>query len=244
MAKNTPYFTPATLRFLKQLAAHNNKDWFNAHRDDYEAAVREPCLRFIADLAAPLATLSPEMVASPKKVGGSLFRIHRDTRFSGDKTPYKTHAGMSFFHAATKATARADAGGNAAPGRLDAPVFYFHLTPGDSFLGGGIWHPQSETLRRIRAYLVNNPASWQQATRSAGFRRHFTLGGDSLVRPPQGFDPEHPLIEDLKRKDFVASAAVSDDDLLRPDLPRWVITRYRQVSPMLDWLCGALDLPY
>jgi uncharacterized protein (TIGR02453 family) len=244
MPAAAPYFTSNTLRFFSQLTRHNDKAWFEANREAYERDVREPCLRFIADMVGPLATISPAFVASPKKVGGSLFRIHRDTRFSKDKTPYKTHAGMTFFHGATRAAARADAGGSAAPGRLDAPLFYFHLTPGDSFIGGGIWHPQAETLRRIRAYIVNNPASWKQATQSAAFRRQFALTGDSLSRPPKGFDPAHPLIEDLKRKDFVAGTAVSDEDLLRPDLPKLIVSRYRVLAPMIDWLCGALDLDF
>ncbi len=240
----TPYFTEDTLRFFRQLSQHNDKAWFDAHREAYERDVRSPCLRFISDIAAPLSALSSSFVASPKKVGGSLFRIHRDTRFSKDKTPYKTHAGMSFFHAATRGAARADAGGNAAPGRLDAPVFYFHLSPGESFIGGGIWHPQPETLRRIRAYLVNNPASWQQATQGTAFRRHFALGGDSLSRPPRGFDPAHPLIEDLKRKDFVASMSLDDATLLKADLPQQVVKHYQVLAPMMDWLCGALDLDF
>lgn len=239
----TAHFSPATFGFLRQLAEHNDKAWFAAHKAEYEARVKAPCLAFIADLAEPLKRISPHYVASPKAVGGSLFRIHRDTRFSADKTPYKTHAGMSFYHQATKQVARAE-GQNAMLGRLDAPVFYLHLQPGASFLGGGLWHPQPDTLRRIRSNLVGNPASWKKATRDPAFLKHFALGGDSLQRPPAGYDPQHELINDLKRKDFVASCALSDDEVCAPGFLAEAVKRYTRLAPLVDWLCTSLDLEF
>jgi len=237
------YFTPATFKFLKALKANNSKEWFADHKADYEAAVKDPCLAFIGDLAGPLAKISPQMIASAKPVGGSLFRIHRDTRFSTDKSPYKTHAGMSFYHAATKAVARAE-GQNAMMGRLDAPGFYLHLEPGACFIGGGLWHPQPDTLKRVRAYLLGNPASWKKATQALPFTKCFALEGESLQRPPAGFDPTHPLIADLKRKDFIGSAPLTEAQLCAPDVLKTVIAHYAALSPMIDWLCGALDLDY
>lgn len=244
MAKTaTPHFSPATFGFLKALARNNNKDWFTAHKADYERDVKAPCLAFIGDLAAPLQKISPQMVANPKAVGGSLFRIYRDTRFASDKTPYKSHAGMSFYHAATKQVARGgDA--NSAFGRLDAPVFYLHLEPGQCFIGGGLWHPQPETLKRARAYMLSNPASWKKASRDAKFTRHFSLSGESLIRPPAGFDPAHELIADLKRKDYVCSAPLTEEQVCAPDFLKLAIARYQLAAPMLDWLCGALDLEF
>lgn len=245
MPKAAPYFTPATLAFLRGLAANNSRDWFAAHKPDYEQHVRQPFLRLIADLDAPLKGISAHYVANPKAVGGSMFRIHRDTRFATDKTPYKPWAGASFYHQATRAVIRGGDAAQGTMGRLDAPGFYLHVKPGDSFCGGGIWHPQPETLKRIRAYLVNNPASWKAATRSAAFRKAFgALGGDSMKRVPAGFDPAHELIEDIKRKDYIASAALDDDALLAPDLLKQILKRYEQVGPLVDWLCGALDLDY
>lgn len=241
------YFTPATFKFLRQLAANNSKVWFADHKAEYEATVKNPCLAFIADLAAPLQKISPQLVANPKAVGGSLFRIHRDTRFSGDKSPYKTHAGMSFYHAATKAVARAE-GQNAMLGRLDAPGFYLHLEPssngGACFIGGGLWHPQAETLKRVRAYLLSNPASWTKATRAAPFSKYYTLGGDSLQRPPQGFDPAHELIADLKRKDYIGTAKLTQEQVRAPEFLKTALAHYAALAPMLDWLCGALDLEF
>lgn len=244
MARAAAYFTPATFRFLRALARHNDRTWFAAHQGEYETQLRQPFLRLIADLAAPLSALSPHYVADPRPVGGSLFRIYRDTRFSADKAPYKTHAGARFFHARTQAHSRGTAS-NAAPGRLDAPVFYLHVAPGESFVGAGLWHPQPQTLARVRNFLVGNPASWKKATRRPAFRRVYgALGGEALRRPPRGYDPAHELIEDLKRKDFVCAAALADADLCRPDLPQLLMRRFRTAAPLVDWLCGALDLEF
>lgn len=122
-------------------------------------------------------------------------------------------------------------------------MFYLHIAPGASFMGGGIWHPQAPALRQIREYLVDNPASWRSVTQGADFTQRYALGGDALVRPPKGFDPQHPLINDLKRKDFIASTDVADDALMRADLPQWLVDRYRPLAPLVDWLCDALTLP-
>lgn len=243
MAKAAPYFTASTFTFLRQLARNNSREWFTANKTAYEDQVRGPALRLIADLADPLKDISAELTAVAKPVGGSLFRIHRDTRFSGDKRPYKTHVGMYFSHAAAAKTARSDAG-NAAMGRLDAPGLYLHIEPGACFAGGGIWHPQPQTTKLIRDYMVSNPASWKKATRDAKFLKQFHLAGEALVRPPRGYDPAHELIEDLRRKDFIASTALADDELLRPDLVRHLVARYRLMAPLLDWLCGAVDLDF
>ncbi len=226
------YFTPKTFAFLRALGRNNNRNWFNAHRAQFEANVRQPYQRLIADLAAPLKKISPHFIADPRPLGGSLFRIHRDTRFAKDKTPYKTWAGAQFFHERRRELAG------------EAPVFYLHIAPGECFLGGGLWHPQPETLRRVRAYMVANPASWKKATRAPAFRKKFELGGDTLSRPPAGFDRVHELIEDLKRKDFVASAEFDDAQATSPDFLKFVLGNFRQVAPLVDWLCGSLDLEF
>jgi len=237
-----PYFNPESFRFLSDLAAHNERNWFEANKKRYELHVRGPALRLIADLASPLAQISPHFVANPKPVGGSLFRLHRDTRFSADKRPYKTHIGITLYHAATRATARTD--DSAQLGRLDAPVFYLHIEPGACLFGGGVWHPQAHSLRRIRDYLVSNARSWTAATRSEDFTQVFTLGGEQLKRPPQGYDPAHPLIEDLKRKDFVAMSSVDDAILCGDGLLDELSTRMRRLAPLQDWLCDALEVPF
>jgi len=131
------HFTPKLFAFLRELAAHNDRDWFAANKERYERDVRMPALRFINDFAAPLAKFAPHLVANPRPSGGSLFRIHRDTRFSRDKSPYKTHVGIHFFHEAAKAAA-------------SVPGFYLHLQPGESFAAAGIWHPDPPALARVR----------------------------------------------------------------------------------------------
>ena len=241
--QSEPYYSPATFRFLSGLSRHNERSWFEAHRVDYEAHVRAPSLRLIEALAAPLRTVSAHLVADARPVGGSLFRIHRDTRFSADKRPYKTHLGMTFFHASTRRGARS-APGSAAPGRLDAPVLYVHVEPGRSFVGGGIWRPQAPTLKRLRDFMIDNPRSWSHATARPGFTRRFALGGESLVRPPRGYPPTHPLILDLRRKDLVANAVLGDDDVMDPAFPTMLMQRFRLMRPMLEWLCLALDLDF
>lgn len=237
-------FSLELFKFLRALQRNNSREWFAANKPRYESAVCQPCLQFIRELEAPLKTISPHFVASAKPVGGSLFRIHRDTRFSNDKTPYKTHVGMTFFHEATRQQARGGDGNGGAMGRLDAPVFYLHLEPGACFVGGGVWHPQSESTQRIRHYLANNPQSWIKVTRSPAFTNVFSLEGDALQRPPAGFDKAHPLIDDLKRKDFICSASLTDAQVCSPALLKLVTQRFALAAPMLDWLCGALDLDF
>jgi len=242
-AHPTSYFTPATFKFLRALARHNERDWFQAHKGQYEEFVKEPSLRLIRDMQVPLHGLSPQLTADPRPIGGSLFRIYRDTRFSANKTPYKTHVGISFFHAATKATARGLAG-NAAMGRLDAPVLYLHVEPSGCFTGGGIWHPQAPTLKRLRDFMIDNPRSWQKITRSKPFTRYFELGGETLSRAPRGYAPDHPLLEDLKRKDIVASSELSQADVTGAALPATLIKRFRAMRPLLEWLCMALEIEF
>jgi len=242
---STVYFTPASFKFLRGLARNNNREWFAAHKQEYEDQLRQPFLRLIGDLAEPLRQLNPHYVASPKPVGGSLFRIYRDTRFSGDKAPYKPWSGASFYHEATKALARGTDGNSGMMGRLDAPVFYLHVQPGECFAGGGLWHPMPETLKRARNYMLNNPASWKKATRSPVFKRVYgELGGESLSRPPRGYDAAHELIEDLKRKDYVCSAPLDDAALCAPGLVKLLLRHYTTAAPLIDWLCGALDLDF
>lgn len=224
------YFTPDTFKFLRDLARHNERPWFHANKARYETAVREPFLRLIADLAEPLAKISPHFRADPRPLGGSLFRVQRDTRFSGNKAPYKTWAGARFFHARGR--------------QVEAPLFYLQIAPGECFVAAGLWHPQPDTQRRIREFLVDNPAAWKRAVHTPAFRRRFVLDGESLVRTPRGFDPDHELIEDLRRKDFVASRAFEDRLALDPRLRHGVASEFARLAPLVDYLCAALDLEF
>ena len=224
------YFTPATFRFLRSLDRNNSRDWFHAHKDDYERHVREPYLQLIGDLQAPLAKISAHYRADTRKNGGSLFRIFRDTRFSHNKLPYKPWQGARFFHERRH--------------EIPAPSFYMHIQPGECFAGGGMWHPESDALKHIREFLADNPAAWKRATRSKAFSEHLSLGGESLVRPPRGYDPTHELIDDLKRKDFVASAGFSEELACSAELVPWLVATFKQVAPLVDYLCAAQELEF
>jgi len=227
---DSSYFTADGLRFLRDLARHNNRTWFNENKARYERAARDPFLRLIGDLAEPLARISPHFRADPRPSGGSMFRIYRDTRFANDKTPYKAWLGGRLFHERGR--------------QVPAPLFYLHLQPGRCFVGGGLWHPESATLKRVRDFLVDNPASWKKAVHSRSFRERYELGGESLTRPPRGYDPQHELIDDIKRKDFVAIREFSDADVTSPRLRAIVIDGCKGVAPMIDYLCAALDLEF
>jgi len=224
------YFTDKSFAFLRALARNNSRDWFQAHKADYETQVRAPFLRLLQDLQPDLAAISGQFRADPRPVGGSLFRIHRDTRFANDKTPYKTHAGARLFHQRFR--------------EVDSPSFYIHIEPGRCFVGAGLWHPEADSLRRIRHFIADNPGAWQAAVHSPAFRRRFTLGGEQLQRPPRGFPPDHPLIEDLKRKSFVGSAALSREVVLGQGLRRSVASALTGLAPLVDYLCASLDLEF
>ena len=226
----TPYFSPKTFKFLRALARNNSREWFHAHKQDYEANLRQPFVRLITDLQPDVHTISEHYRADPRGVGGSLFRIHRDTRFSNDKTPYKSWSGARMFHARSK--------------QVPAPSFYLHVQPGSCFIGAGLWQPETDTQRRIRQFIFDNPAAWKAAVQAKVFKRRYELVGDSLVRPPRGFPADHELIDDLKRKDFVASANLDDETVLGPNLRKAVATHLAGLAPLVDYLCAALDLEF
>src|ERR671923_2362334 len=188
-ATTTASFGPGLFSFLVDLRANNNRDWFAANKHRYEEHVLEPALAFIDAFWPRLEKISPHFRADARPSGGSLFRIYRDTRFSKDKTPYKTNTGMHFRHARAK--------------DVHAPGFYLHLAPDQVFAGGGIWHPDTQTATRIRQAIVADPDRWRAATREPPFTDHMALGGeDKLKRVPTGFDRDHEFADDLRNKDF------------------------------------------
>ena len=224
------YFSPATFRFLNALGRHNSREWFLDHKADYEQHVREPFLALIADMQGPITKISPHYRADARKNGGSLFRIHRDTRFSNNKLPYKTWQGARFFHERRH--------------EIAAPSFYVHIQPSDCFAGGGMWHPEPDDLKRIRGFIADNPAAWKKATQSKAFRDRFEFWGESLSRPPRGFDPAHELIDDLKRKDFVATMPLGEELACSDELLPWTVAAFKRVAPLVDYLCAAQELEF
>lgn len=230
MSARRAHFSSDLFRFLRDLANNNDREWFQANKERYIESVREPAQRFISDFGPRLAKISPHFNADPRPVGGSLFRLHRDVRFSHDKSPYKTHTGIQFRHKKGR-----DA---------HAPGFYLHLEPGSVFVGVGIWHPDSPTLARIRGSMVADPKAWRRTVGDKRFGRAFELGGESLKRPPRGFDPDHPLIEELKRKDFIAFTRLTQKAVTAPDFLDRFTQACRAGAPFVRYLCGAVDAPF
>ncbi len=159
-----------------------------------------------------------------------MFRIYRDTRFGKDKTPYKTAASAQFRHTQGK--------------DVHAPGFYVHLEPDEVFSGSGIWHPEAPTLAQIRDSISSHPAKWKAVLNEKTFKKKFKLDGDSLVRPPKGYDPEHPFIVDLKRKDFMVGSQFSEKEACSPHFMENLVESFREANPLMEFLMSALNLPW
>ena len=224
-------FPKSAIPYLKRLKRNNNREWFNNNKQAYEDSIRTPSLSFIEAMGTPLRSeLSPHFVAVSKKIGGSLMRVYRDTRFAKDKTPYKTNVGIQFRHELGK--------------DVHAPGFYLHIEPGNCFFGTGIWRPESAYLHKIREFIVDNPRSWSGILSQKNFSSDWRLIGATLIRPPRGFDPDHRLIVDLKRKDFIAHRNFSDSEIYRTDFVDFAISNYKQCSDYMSYLCMALEVEY
>lgn len=223
-------FTRATFKFLDELAANNNRSWFEAHKREYEGCVRTPALEFIGRMSDEMPSISRHFLAQPKKAGGSLLRVQRDTRFSRDKTPYKTNIGIQFRHELGK--------------DVHAPGYYLHIAPEECFLGIGLWRPDADALFKIRQAIVQNDEGWLAARDDKDFRSRFTLEGDALANAPRGFARDHPRVEDLKRKDFIAMASLGRTVVTSKNLLPHVVRHYRQAAPYMRFLCEALGLRF
>ena len=225
------YFSEHSLKFMRALARHNDREWFHAHKQDYEQFVRAPFLALLTDLQPALREVSEHYRADPKTVGGSLFRIHRDTRFSNNKAPYKEWQGARLFHARSK--------------EVEAPSFYIHLQPGNCFIAAGLWHPEPDTLRRLRQFIVDNPGSWVNAAHAKAFRKRFDLDdSEMLVRPPRGYPADFVHLDDLRRKNYVAIRMIDDATMTGPRLLATLAKDLQQLVPLMDYLCAALDLEF
>ena len=221
---DTAFFSPEVFVFLRQLKRHNEREWFAKNKARYQTSIVEPALSFISGFAPYLGRISPHFVADARPTRGSLFRIYRDTRFSPDGRPFKTHVGVHFSHASGK-----DA---------HAPVFYLHLEPDSCFVAAGIWHPDNRALTRVRTAIAHDMEQW------AKVRKKLILEGDKLSRPPRGFDASHPFIDDLKRKDFVTSVPLSEEQICSAKLMRDFVSACRKMSPLVEFTTKALGLKF
>ena len=227
-------FPPRAMTFLRGLAKNNRKEWFEEHRADYEDALRAPMRLLIDEVDVRLAEFIPEIIGSAKK---SMFRIHRDVRFSKDKSPYKTNAACWFFHR--------DSGGGVGTEAAHAGAgFYFHLEPGDIMCGGGIWMPPRPALNRIRESLRDDYAGFAEIVQHRTFKRRFgALSEESmLTRMPRGYDPDHPAGAWLRYQSFTAGAAIAAEDLGSKKLPDVLAKHFAAMTPFVRWLNSALGL--
>jgi uncharacterized protein (TIGR02453 family) len=218
-------FDRAFFAFLKKLKTNNNREWFTEHKAQYQAEVEGPALAFVEAFAPRLKKISPRFVADPRRSGGSMFRIYRDTRFSHDKTPYKTHVGLHFWH---------DGAGLESP-----PSFYLHLSPGEIFGGGGCWHPDPVALRKIRLRIHDAPKEWK-AVLATGME----IEGSTLKRVPAGFPSDHPFATDLMRKDHFASDAFTMADVATARFVDRYADTCAAMAPLMKFLTLAQEQKY
>lgn len=230
MASRYARFHPETIAFLEELSANNSRDWFKQNKQRYEEQVLDVALRFIQSMQGPLAEIAPHFVAMPTRVGGSLMRVYRDTRFSKDKTPYKTNIGIQFRHERAK--------------DVHSPGYYLHIEPRQVFLGAGMWRPDSAPLNAIRERIVARPAEWQRILSDPPFRRYYELQGESLQRPPRGFDKDHEFIDDIKRKSFIAVRDLAPEACLKPQFQRTVEDSFQAAEPFMRFLCAATGVRF
>lgn len=224
------HFNPALFAFLKDLKANNNREWFQANKERYERDLKDPALAFISDFAPTLEEISTHFRADPRPVGGSLFRIYRDVRFSKDKSPYKTHAGIHFRHKAGKTA--------------HTPGFYLHLEPAGCFVGVGIWRPDGPTLKMIRGRVAEQPDAWREAVGNAAFAEAFTVDGECLKRPPKGYDSDHELVEVLKLKDFTAMKRLKQSEVTKKGFIDEFDALCQSGGSLVEFLCKAVGQPY
>jgi len=219
------HFSPEFFKFLKSLSRNNNREWFHKNKPRYERYVLTPSLQFIKDAGKELRVVSPYLVADPRPFGGSLFRIYRDMRFSRDKSPYKTNVAMEFWHRRG--------------GKKSYTGLYLHLAPGQCFVGAGIWHPDPATLNRVRRAIVSRPEAWRRVKESG-----LKVEGESLKRPPAGFDPNHPFVDDLKLKDITAGVRFTNAQVTGPRFMEDFIQASKKLDPLNRFLAAALSLPW
>jgi uncharacterized protein (TIGR02453 family) len=224
-------FTQRALRFLSELARHNEKPWFETHRDEYESDVRQPMRELIEDLDTRFAQFAPEIGGDPKR---SMFRIYRDIRFSKDKSPYKTHAACWFHHlnAARSVGSEADAG---------SAGYYFHLEPGGrSMIGAGIWMPPRPQLKKLRDAVAKDPKGFDRMARSIPRRFGGLDDEGALKRMPRGYSEDHPAAKWLRFQSFTSGRTLTDAQVTSPSLAAFLAREYEALLPLVRWLNGAL----
>ena len=232
MGSKKPILSRKLLQFLGELKKNNNRDWFRRNKERYLQDVQEPMLQLVEALQDPLHRLSPHLMVVPKAMGGSLFRIYRDTRFSKDKTPFKSRVAARFPYK---------------KGREASPLgLYLSIDPERCYVAGGSWRPPTPLVRRIRKRIADEPRAWKQAASNAAFRKHFSngLSGEQLQRVPRPFPKDHPLSDDLRRKDFIVVREIRLKKVTAADFPREILQTYKAMTPLMKFLAKAMQLDW
>ncbi|MCC7195370.1 MAG: DUF2461 domain-containing protein [Gemmatimonadaceae bacterium] len=229
-----PWFRPAAFTFLRSLRRNNRREWFEEHREAYRRDLYDPLCTVVTELDVRFAELAPEYEASRKH---SLFRIHRDVRFSKDKSPYKTHAALWVYHRVPGRGIGKEVDGGAG--------FYLHVEPGASHVAAGLWMPPRHSLMKVRERLADDHASFTRIAAAPAFRRRFggltdDEPGVRLTRMPRGYADDHPAARWLRFKSFTAGAAYADQEVLSPALLDRVMRDYALLLPLARWLNEAL----
>lgn len=224
-------FRPAALTFFRQLTRNNTKAWFEARRPIFRAEVLQPLKALVEEIDVAFAGFAPEITGNPKR---SVFRIHRDVRFSKDKSPYKTHAACWFYHLDAGRGVGGDAQGGAG--------FYFHFAPKEIMIAAGIWMPPRPLVQKIRDAIIDDQETFESLVDSRSFRRRYR-GLDTegmLKRMPRGYSEEHPAAKWLRYQSFTVARTLSEKELFSPRLPRILARHYEILTPYVRWLNQAL----
>lgn len=232
-------FHPDAIQFLADLAQHNAREWFQPRKADYERLLKRPMEELCVALEEQFRARGIPLHADPVR---SPFRIYRDTRFAKDKSPYKTAASASFAWAGD---------GGAASGRshtdaVHASGGYFHLQPGEIYVGGGVWHPEQPWLDAFRAGLVAEPGAFGAVVEAPAFVEMFGSVGDdgeSLRRVPRGYPADHPLADLLRKKNVTFGRRLSDDEACSPGLPAVLADAFEAGTPLLRYLAAVTPAP-
>jgi uncharacterized protein (TIGR02453 family) len=219
-----PGFSVEMVQFFQKLKRNNRREWFQPRKHLFEQHAKDPMLELVAAINAELIKFAPAFVTDPKK---ALFRIYRDTRFSGDKTPYKTHIAASF--------------SRRAPEHLGHGGFYFSVSGDEIEVAGGIYHPSPETMLAVRTHIAKNHEELRRILADRKVRRLLgDLQGAELTRAPKGFDPAHPAVDLIKKKDWILDVYLDAGLATTPKLQGEIVDRFRAMAPFIEFLNRAI----
>jgi len=218
-----PYLRPEGITFLRNLARHNDRDWFQPRKAIFEAELKEPMLAIVRKITDAMIDFAPNHVRPAEK---SLFRIYRDTRFSGDKRPYKTHVAAWWSHQGLEKTSGAG--------------YYFHIGAKEVIVAAGAYMPEKDQLAQIRNWMLDHHTEFRKLLSKPAVRKAFTeFEGEKLSRPPKGFPKDHPALDLIQCRQWGLSATLPANTALKPDFAATVISYFRLAAPIVD----ALNTP-